>query len=183
MLSQAFGVVVLSIRAFLAVILIVAGVAKLTDQEDFMLTLSTLGVAARQKWLSRCIALFIPLIELCVGLLVVSNLWLIVADTAVLLLMLIFSGAVIFALRKAPNSECRCFGALSKARFSHRLFLRSIMLTLMALVVLFSRLMWLHVEVVPLWLTVLLIAEYGMLAIVTMHAVRVIDKIKERMAV
>lgn len=182
MLYQAFAVVVFSVRALLAATLVVAGIAKLTDREGFTRTLIELGVSARKGGLSRTLAILVPLIELSLGLLVVSGLWPILANTAMLFLMLLFSGMIIFALRKAPNALCQCFGALSSTRFSRNLLLRNIALTVLALFVLSSSLV-LPFEGVSLWLILVLIAEYLVLAVVAAHAVRVVEEIKERMAV
>jgi len=181
MLYQVFEVVVFSVRALLAVTLVVAGIAKLTDREGFTRTLIALGVSARKGGLSRTVAILVPLIELSLGFLVVSDLWPILANTALLFLMLLFSGVIIFALHKAPNAQCQCFGALSSTRFSRHLLFRNIALTVLALFVLSSSLA-LPLEGVSLWLVLVLIAEYLVLAVVAAHAVRVVEAIKERMA-
>lgn len=182
MLNYALEVVVLSVRALLATILVVAGAAKLADREGFTITLIALGISARKRQLARNAALLIPLLELSLGLVVISGFWPVLANASVLLLMLVFNGVIFFALRKAPNATCQCFGALSRTRFSRNLFLRSIALTVLALLVLVSSIISPPFQGAPLWLASILIAELLILAVVAMHAVRVVEAIKERMA-
>ena len=180
MLSQVFNVIALALRASLAAIVIIAGIAKLTDRRSFTLTLMQLGIPAHKKRLLHNITLLIPFIEVSFGFLVVSSLWPIIANTAMFILTLMFNGVIIFALRKAPHTMCRCFGALSNTRFNRPLLVRCVILTISALVVL----LWSAIypsEGISLWLILILIAEYCLIAIVATHAVRVVETIKERM--
>jgi hypothetical protein len=182
MLYYALEVVVLSVRASLAATLVVAGAAKLADREGFTITLIALGISARKGQLARNAALLFPLLELSLGLVVISGLWSILANASVLLLMLVFNGVILFALRKAPNAMCQCFGALSRTRFSRNLFLRSVALTVLAMLILLSSIVSPPFQGVPLWLIPVLIAEFLVLAVVAAHAVRVVEAVKERMA-
>jgi uncharacterized membrane protein YphA (DoxX/SURF4 family) len=182
MLHQAIELIMLAVRAFLAVMLIVAGVAKLTDRTGFALTLVRLGVSTRRGQLERTIALFVPLIELSLGLLLITGLWPITMDALVLILMIGFTGVIAFALRKAPGATCRCFGALNSAHFSPKLLLRNIGLSVAALFVLLANVS-VSFESAPPWLVVALVTQYLMLAVVATQAVRVLKELAERMAV
>lgn len=180
MLSQVFNVVALALRASLAAIVIIAGIAKVTDRRGFMHTLMQLGIPAHQKRLLYILTFLIPFIEVSIGFLVVSSLWPIIVNTVMLLLMLMFNSVIIFALHKAPHTMCRCFGALSNTRFNRPLLVRSVILTILALIVL----LWSAIypfEGISLWLILILISEYCLIAIVATHAVRVVETIKERM--
>lgn len=127
--------VIFSLRAILAVLLVAAGAAKLADTRSFTATLLALGVPTQPENIVRSIAFAIPLIEAIVGLASISGFWQPVVNGAVLLLMAGFMLIVIIALRKAPYATCRCFGALSDSQFSVRGLVRSVLLTVGALIV------------------------------------------------
>src|SRR6266567_1458924 len=131
-------VIVLLMRASLAALLVAAGAAKLADTRSFALTLLGLGVPARQRLLTRGLALIIPLLEVGLGLAVVSGLWPPVINGAVLVLMGGFSAVVIIALRRKLHVACRCFGTLSDSQFSNKGLARSLLLTSVAAVVFWS---------------------------------------------
>lgn len=135
MTASVIQVIIFLMRAALAAVLVAAGAAKLADIRSFTTTLTSLGVSARREGFVSSIAFAIPLLEMLLGLAVVSGLWPIIVNGAVLILMSAFSLVVIFALRKAPQATCRCFGALSDSQFSGRGLLRSVLLTAVAVVV------------------------------------------------
>src|SRR6266851_3765799 len=101
------------ITASLAAVLVAAGAAKLGDISSFATTLIGLGVPAYWKRVVRGLALAVPLLEIGLGLALISGLWAPLIKDAVLVLMCGFDMIVLIALRKAPNVTCRCFGSLS----------------------------------------------------------------------
>src|SRR5215469_11388729 len=135
MISAILQVIALFMRASLAAVLVAAGAAKLADTRSFALTLVGLGVPVRWQQLIRGLAIIVPLMELGLGLALISGLGPTIVNSAVLALMCGFSLLVIIALRRKLNVACRCFGALSESQFSRKGLLRSLMLTAIALAV------------------------------------------------
>lgn len=123
--------ILLLVRASLAAILIAAGAAKLADRHGFATTLTTLfGTDMRRERFSSALALLIPLVEILLGLAVISGIWVTWINRAVFVLMVIFTLTVLFARRKAPHATCRCFGALSDSQFNRHGLIRSVLLTI-----------------------------------------------------
>src|SRR5260370_8312672 len=133
MLHFVFVAMVFFARALLAAMLIVAGVDKLVDRAGFTATLVALWGSPRTKPVLIHAATFFPGVELGLGFLIIADLWPIIIDVAVVVLMVIFSGVIVFALYKAPSTSCRSFGPLSTSRFSQNLLLLSTASTALAL--------------------------------------------------
>src|SRR5436305_12229474 len=87
MIQDILQVVVLLIRTSLAAVLIAAGAAKLADISSFATTLVGLGLPARRGKLLRALAFITPLIEVGLGLALVSGLWPAVANSPGFLLL------------------------------------------------------------------------------------------------
>src|SRR5437763_13411842 len=87
MIQNILQVIIFLIRASLAAVLVAAGAAKLADTRSFATTLMGLGVPARRALLLRGLALIIPLMEVGLGLTVVSGFWPRVVNGAVLVLL------------------------------------------------------------------------------------------------
>jgi uncharacterized membrane protein YphA (DoxX/SURF4 family) len=121
-------------RASLAAVLVAAGAAKLVDLHGFATTLIGLGIPARWERLVHALTLAVPLLEISLGLALVSGFWPTAISVAALALMCGFSIVVLVALRKVPNVACRCFGALSDSQFSGKGLARSLSLTVLAFV-------------------------------------------------
>jgi len=134
LIQSILQVTIFLIRASLAAVLVAAGAAKLADVRSFTSTLIGLGVPVRRRLLLRGLARIIPLVEVGLGLAVVSCLWPTVINGAVLTLMCVFSIVVTVALRRKLNVACRCFGTLSDSQFSNKGLARSVLLTVLALV-------------------------------------------------
>lgn len=170
------------IRAILAVVLVAAGAAKLADVTGFAHTLYGLGVPGHWKYLVRGLALVVPLLEICLGLGLMAGLWPTIINSAVLILMCGFNALVLVALRKAPHVACRCFGALSDSQFSVKGLIRSLFLTLLAIMVFWSGITGTLQLNGSLASIVLLVAGYLLFAIAAAQAARTIATIKERMS-
>lgn len=135
MIQSILQVIILVMRASLAAVLVAAGAAKLADTGSFATTLLALRVPAGRGVLLRGLALFIPLLEVGVGIAVVSGLWPAVINSIVLVLMGGFSIVVLVALRRKLQVACRCFGTLSDSQFSGKGLARSLLLTVLAVIV------------------------------------------------
>lgn len=95
-----------------------------------------------------------------------------------LALMAFFTIVTIIALIRHPQVTCRCFGVLSDAHFNRRGLIRSVALTLLALVVVATT------PQQPLsdspGSTALLCLAYAIFAIAVMQAAKAIAMFKER---
>ncbi len=182
MIQAILQVIVLLIRASLAAVLVMAGAAKLADTRSFATTFIGLGVPARRAFLLRGLALIIPLVELGLGIAMVSGLWPGIINGAVLVLLASFSIMVIIALRRKLHVVCRCFGTLSDSQFTGKGLLRSLFLTVLAGVVFWSGNTFpLQLNALP-GTTVLLVAGFLLFALAAMQAAKTIAVLKERMA-
>jgi len=73
MISGVLQVIMLFMRASLAVVLVAAGAAKLADTRSFAVTLMGLGVPVRRQLFLRGFAIIVPLTELALGLAIISG--------------------------------------------------------------------------------------------------------------
>ncbi len=179
MIQATLHVIVLLLRAALAAVLVAAGAAKLADTRSFARTLLGLGVPVRWRLLLRGLTIFIPLLELGLGLAMVGGPWPLVIDTIVLVLMAGFSIVVGIALQRKLKVACRCFGTLSDSQFSGRGLARSLLLTSMAALV-----FWGERVVVPQGISwqpasIVLVAGYLLFALGAAQAAQAIAVLKE----
>lgn len=167
-------------RAFLATVLVAAGAAKLADRQSFATTLRSLGMPVRQEALIQGLALLVPLIELALGVAIVSGLWPTVINGLAFVLMAGLSIVVVIALRKKLNVSCRCFGMLSDSQFSGKGLVRSVLLTLLALLVFWGGIAYSLRFVAPPVAIVLLDAGFLLFGLTAGQAAKSIALIKER---
>lgn len=180
MIQNIFQIVTFLIRASLAAVLVAAGAAKLADTRSFVNTLKGLGVPTHPEFLTSGLSLIVPLLEVGVGLAVVSGLLSTAVNVAVLVLMSSFSLVVAAALRRHLVVSCRCFGALSDSQFSGKGLARSLFLTFLALIVLLSGSIYSSQYTVPLGGVVLLMIGYLFFAVIAAQAAKTMAVLKER---
>jgi DoxX len=112
---MSISVVLVSVaRALLAVVIVVAGAAKLADTPGFQQTLRGLGAPGG---LVRTLSLSIPSLELGVGLLMLTGAWTSIADALLLALTSGFLVTSSVAVLRRVEVECRCFGQLGRSTF------------------------------------------------------------------
>jgi hypothetical protein len=92
--------------------LLVAGLAKLRDPAGVAPLLRALGVGARTSRVARVV---VPVLELCVGVVLLSARFPRAAAAAAALLSASFSGVLALARLRGVVQPCRCFGALDRA--------------------------------------------------------------------
>ncbi len=179
MLLSMLQVFVLLMRTSLAVMLVAAGAAKLADTRSFALTLLGLGMPARQRLLTQAVACAVPLLEVGLGLAIVSGLWPLLVNGAVLVLMCCFSAVVLIALHRKLNVACRCFGTLSDSQFSNKGLAHSLLLTILAAVVFWSGKTYAaELSVLP-GISLLLVAGFLVFALAAAQAAKTIAIMKE----
>lgn len=174
--------IILLIKGFLATVLIAAGAAKFSDISGFTTTLIGLGMPARRRCLVRGLAFTVPLTEIGLGFFLIGDFFPLVVNTAVLLLMGVFSLVVLIALRKTPHVTCRCFGALSDLQFSWKGLARSIFLMVLAAVVVWEEKRYVPPAEMLLGPGVLLIVGYIIFAVGVAQAAKTIAMLKERIS-
>jgi peroxiredoxin/uncharacterized membrane protein YphA (DoxX/SURF4 family) len=122
-------IVLLMARLFLASILVIAGVAKATDQTGARKALIGFGVSEK---VAAPLGLCLPVVEIVVALALIplDTAW--VAAIGALALMLIFTMAIGISLLRGRTPECNCFGQLHSKPVSWSMFSRNLILAAVA---------------------------------------------------
>jgi uncharacterized membrane protein YphA (DoxX/SURF4 family) len=126
------GSLLVGARVLLAVVFIIAGVAKLRDRPGTLRALAGFGVPAR---LRRVAAIALPLAELgtAVALLFpASARW---GGVAALFLLVAFCAGISYALHQGRTPDCNCFGQLHSAPAGRGTLLRNVALAAPAILV------------------------------------------------
>lgn len=179
MLQNILQLIIFLGRASLAAVLVAAGSAKLADVRSFATTLRGLGIPARHEPLIRGLAFIVPLTEVILGIAIVTGLWPTFINIIVFVLMAGFSLVVLFALHKRLHVACRCFGMLSDSQFSSKGLIRSLLLTLLALLVFWGEIVYsLRFDASPA-LILLLATGFILFGLVAMQAAKTMAVIKE----
>jgi thiol-disulfide isomerase/thioredoxin len=95
--------------------LVIAGMAKLADQDGTRAAVTGFGVPA---WAAGGLARLLPLAELSVAALLVPRSSRVVGAAGALVLLVIFSAAIAVSLLRGRAPECHCFGRLHSAPVS-----------------------------------------------------------------
>lgn len=130
-------IVLLFVRLTLASVFVLAGASKLADRERTLKALSEFGVGPR---MAKRGALVLPLVELIVAVTLIPSATAWFGAIGALALLLIFSTAIVFNLRRGRRPDCRCFGQLHSTPIGRTSLLRNTGLTTLAsLVVILDR--------------------------------------------
>src|SRR2546428_7919307 len=131
------SLVLLFARFLLAVIFVVAGLAKLADRAGSQKALQDFGLPAA---LAQPLGLLLPLAELAVAvalLLPVTDWW---GALGALLLLFLFVGGISYNLARGRTPDCHCFGQLHSAPAGPSTLIRNLGLAALAgVVVVFGR--------------------------------------------
>ncbi len=119
----------LIVRLVLAVVLGVAGVAKLADRVSSGRTVVDFGVPER---FASPVALLLPLAELTAAGLLVPRATARVGALLALLLLAFFVAAIVVNLSNGRRPDCHCFGQLHSAPVGWRTLVRNVVLALAA---------------------------------------------------
>jgi len=126
-------VALLFARVALAVVLAAAGLAKLRDPAGARGAIVGFGVAPA---LAPALAIAVPVAELAIAVLlipVVTAAW---AAAAALLLLAVFTGAILVNLSRGRTPACNCFGAASRQPIGTRTLVRNgVLMALAAFIV------------------------------------------------
>ncbi len=124
--------VLLSVRLGLAIVFVIAGVAKLVDRPGSRQSLQAFGVPAR---LIPAGALALPVLEIAfaLGLLPASTAWF--ASLGMLALLVGFIGGIAYNLARGRRPDCHCFGQLYSKPIGNDTLVRNGLLAALAAVV------------------------------------------------
>src|SRR5258708_5719508 len=123
------SLVLLFARFLLAVIFVVAGLAKLADRAGSQKALQDFGLPAA---LAQPLGLLLPLAELAVAvalLLPVTDWW---GALGALLLLFLFVGGISYNLARGRTPDCHCFGQLHSAPAGWPTLIRNLVLAAVA---------------------------------------------------
>lgn len=129
--------VLLLARLLLAVVFLIAGLAKLADQPGSQKALSDFGVP---QILAKPLRIGLPLGEMALAVALVSARWAWYGAIGALVLLLVFIASITYQLVQGRRPACHCFGQLHVAPVGPPLFVRNSLLVLIAsLVVWYGR--------------------------------------------
>jgi uncharacterized membrane protein YphA (DoxX/SURF4 family)/thiol-disulfide isomerase/thioredoxin len=123
------GLVLLLARLLLAVVFVVAGLAKLADRSGSRQALRDFGVPAL---LAAPLGILLPLAELAVAVALVPTVSAWWGALGALLLLLLFSAGISYNLAHGRSPQCHCFGQLHSAPVGWPTLLRNLVLAAIA---------------------------------------------------
>lgn len=119
-------------RALLAVVFIVAGVAKLLDLQGARRMMAAFGVPPRFASKSGTV---LPFLELATAVALVVQPTARWGGVAALVLLFVFIGGIANSLARGRNPNCNCFGQIAEAPVSSRTLVRNAVLAALAVIV------------------------------------------------
>ena len=129
--------VLLLIRLLLALVFVVAGLAKLADLAGSRQALRDFGVPAR---LANLFGILLPTLELAVAVTLIPSATAGLGAVGALALLLVFVAGIGYNLARGRTPDCHCFGQLHSAPAGWSTLIRNLVLTALAgIVVLFGR--------------------------------------------
>jgi methylamine dehydrogenase accessory protein MauD len=122
-------VAILIFRLALALVFVIAGVAKLLDLSGSRQALTDFGVP---RFLASWFGTVLPMVEVAIGLAILSGVWTHWGSIAGLLLLLIFIAAISINLLLGRRPHCHCFGQLHSEALSPSTLMRNLILAILA---------------------------------------------------
>jgi Methylamine utilisation protein MauE len=123
------GLVLLTTRLLLALVFVVAGLAKLADRSGSQQALRDFGVPTL---LAAPLGILLPLAELAVAVALVPTVSAWWGAVGALLLLLLFSAGISYNLAHGRTPQCHCFGQLHSAPVGWPTLLRNLVLAAIA---------------------------------------------------
>ena len=121
------NILILSIRFFLAILLAVAGVSKLSDPAGSRKAMLAFGLP---KWSAPILAWLVPIAELLLALALLPAFSALPAAAGATVLFLVFSVGVGYNFARGNTASCACFGRLAPAPIGATTVVRNVALTL-----------------------------------------------------
>jgi peroxiredoxin/uncharacterized membrane protein YphA (DoxX/SURF4 family) len=126
------AVVLLLARLLLAVVFLIAGLAKLADLPGSQKALHHFGVP---EGLARLLGIVLPIVEIATAVALVSPYWAWYGAIGALVLLLVFIAGISYNLARGRRPDCHCFGQLHSAPVGPSTLARNIFLALLAALV------------------------------------------------
>jgi len=121
-----------SIRIILGLVFIFAAITKVTEAEVFARAIDNYKLLP--TFLINFLAIILPWIELCAGLLLVFGISIKENSTILSGLLLIFIVAIVISLLRGLNIDCGCFGTVGGTKVGIQKILENIGLLILALI-------------------------------------------------
>lgn len=167
-MTDVVDAVLLLSRVALVAVLVVAAVAKLSDQGAAKQAVIDFGLP---RLLAHPIALLIPPLELAIAAMLVAEPSVRWGAGAALVLLTVFSIAIGASIVRGSESKCHCFGSLGSARADARALARNALLAAVAALVLATG---------PAWASTAVTATLSLAgAVLLLHVLRVRRKARE----
>ncbi len=121
-----------SIRIFLGLVFIFAAVTKITEAETFARAIANYKLLP--NFLINFLAIILPWVELCAGILLVFGI--VVKENSTILsgLLFIFIIAILISLLRGLNIDCGCFGTVGGTKVGIQKILENIGLLILGLI-------------------------------------------------
>ena len=135
--EEIMALALLLARLLLAIVFLIAGLAKLADLPGSQKTLHDFGVP---EAFARPIGIVLPIAEITLAVALIPRTWACWAALGTLVLLLVFIAGISYNLARGRRPACHCFGQLHSAPAGPSTLTRNILLALLAaLVVWFGR--------------------------------------------
>ena len=121
-----------SIRIFLALVFIFAAVTKVTEAETFARAIANYKLLP--NFLINFLAIILPWIELCAGVLLLFGISVKENSTILSGLLFIFIIAILISLLRGLNIDCGCFGTVGGTKVGIQKILENIGLLILGLI-------------------------------------------------
>jgi uncharacterized membrane protein YphA (DoxX/SURF4 family) len=121
-----------SIRIFLALVFIFAAVTKVTETETFARAIANYKLLP--NFLINFLAIILPWIELCAGVLLLFGISVKENSTILSGLLFIFIIAILISLLRGLNIDCGCFGTVGGTKVGIQKILENIGLLILGLI-------------------------------------------------
>lgn len=119
----------------LATVFTIAGLAKLSNNSSTSVTLGEFGIPSR---LTGVLSRALPLAELTVSVLLIGASTRIAGAVGAMILLVLFSVAIVLQLARGNTPACNCFGQLAAAPISARTLARNAVLAVLAGIALYA---------------------------------------------
>ncbi|MEW6456973.1 MAG: MauE/DoxX family redox-associated membrane protein [Acidobacteriota bacterium] len=124
------------IRLLLGGLFLYAGLFKINHQEEFLSAIINYGIISNHQFMINLLSIILPWIEITSGVFLLAGIWKKSNALIVFVLLLIFSSAVLMAIKKGLSVDCGCFGFGVKVGWG--VFLRNILLLFLSFEILIN---------------------------------------------
>ena len=132
-------------RLALGALFIFSGVVKLNDPQAFAFAIKGFKLVESHTLISQA-TFSIPWTEILIGVLLVLGLWTRAAAGAMLVMLVVFTGAVVSVIARDIDTTCGCFGKFMGSKIDGSTITRNAVLLLLTFAVFFNKGGWLTLD-------------------------------------